>query len=471
MYTIAFMYSSRHTLIIIQAFALTVQINNTDDRKLWRVRPELILMVAHTGDPPPEMSRTISPDDPLDATFCGLDREDLVTAWAITDASRIVSSSIDGGFDSEPDALVDTALWTIGGGADPFYNVTDGISPELHAKLMDVLTKNSFSDIASMQGDIMPLTYRNRGLGVAVVPDSTGGFGMPARNRFFLGKTTLSGYSISFCVITVAQPYGQLRVRNTFPVYTDMASALRDTASVSGIISPPVSILGVDMGASDALRYYVPAYPASTSGRVCTDVPSALGTLATTPSTDPACESLMSGTPVSRRRHLLATQSIRPLSQNILAAPKDKTPTTSGVRAVTFLTGPGTPGSPSPPIPATPVDISSPPPSAPLAQMAPPLPPPPSPSPPAKQTSAPRTAGAPPPNSTNSAAPVAAAPSSDGSAFGLPLIITVVVVGCLILAACFVLLGRNSLRNRTSLSSVGARPAHADAPKLRKLKL
>lgn len=449
-----------------QAFALTVQINSLDKRKLWRVRPSLILMAAHTGAPPTQMSKTITPEDPLDASFCGLDRPDLVTAWAITDASRVVSSSIDAGFASEPDALVDTALWTVGGGTDAFYNITDGITPELRDKLTSVITNNSFSDITAMQGDIMPAAYRNQGLGVAVVPDSTGGFGMPARNRFFLGKSTLSGYSISFCIVTVAQPYGQMRVRNTFPVYTDRASALRDTGSVNGVIAAPVAVMGTDMGATDALRYYVSSYPASTGGIVCTDTQGVLDPIATVSNTDPRCVDLMSGTPKStERRHLLAT-AYQPLSRNLYSVAKPKAPMVSGVRPVTFVTNPPPPGPPKapgrppvpPPRPNPPRAPGAPPGAAPTASAATQQPPP-------------------PPPRANVTGPAAASPAREGLGTAA---IAGIVAGCA--AAAVIVSGLIFWRFRTSVpppvrqplmagTATAAAPAHMDIQKLRKLKM
>ena len=222
-----------------EAFAFMVQLRDPIARKEWTVAPAVILMAAHAGVGPSTSVMNITAGAPLTTSFCGLDMPELAGAWAIVDAGSLSGAA------SGPDALVDAAQWVANGGAigDALHaiNVTDALTPDLVATLTALVTNNSFSDISSLQSDILGSTVSSA---VAVIPDGSGGFALPARNRFFMDDATLAGYSVSFCAITVVKPYSQLRAGVWFPVYTNAAAALSDTGSVNGAILAPMTIRG-----------------------------------------------------------------------------------------------------------------------------------------------------------------------------------------------------------------------------------
>lgn len=309
-----------------QAFAFTVGFSDASTRAYWRLRPELVVMAAFDGGAPPASSGTLSPASPLDVDFCGLNSTGLVGVWAITDSSAMGTAP------SEPDALVNAALW---GGSGTYLNVSDSMTPALKVLMLELLANNTFSSIEDMQGDIMPEQYRGLRLATAVVPDGRGGFAVPARNRFFLGnrQSTLAGYSVVFCAITIAMPYNQLRVANTFPAYTTEAAALLDTGYVNGEVPAPIRALGVTLGAKDALQYFIPANPISTAGVICTDV--ALANVTTIVSTDPQCIRFFTNATTSRRRQRRLL-SVAPLSVSLFAL--QQRPQRSGVMSTFPLT-------------------------------------------------------------------------------------------------------------------------------------
>ena len=362
-----------------EAFAFSVQLASVATRALWTVRPALVLMVAHSSNVVTPSAATISTKAPLGVDFCGLNSTDLAAAWVIMDAGAA------SGAGSEPNTLVDAAAWAGGTALTSGVlstSVSDAFNPDLLATLQAAAASNNFTDIAGLQGSIMPKGAPPQAVGrTAVVPDASGGFALPARNRFFSEGAPLSGYAISFCAVTITEPYAQLVVGDpasaswTFPAYTSRAAALADTGSIGGVVADPIAVSGEALGAGDALMYYIPAVPASTAGIICGQT-AVLGAGASSPSS-PQCQALiLQRTPPSRRRMLTTTS--RPLSTRLTRTAAPRPPATVPPVATTFESlvisepngPPNGPPNDSPPPPSTPDS-----PTTPQAVDSPPYPP------------------------------------------------------------------------------------------------
>ena len=325
-----------------EAFAFSVQLADVATRAEWTVRPALVLMVAHSTDVVGLSAVTISDSAQLDVDFCGLNSTDLVAAWVIMDGG---ASS---GAGAEPDTLVDAASWASGTALTSLAlgtSLANAFSPSLLATLQQAALTNNFTDIAGLQGSIMPRGVPPQAVGrVAVVPDSSGGFALPVRNRFF----NSTAYAISFCAVTVVEPYSQLVVGNpagaqwTFPAYTSRAAALADTGTVGGLVPPPIAVSGAALGAGDALLYFVPAAPASTAGVICGS--SAVLGVAASPPNSSQCQALIQPAAGASRRRVLATH--RPLSVRLTLAAAPRPHAAAPVARAMFLAQPP-PGPPS----------------------------------------------------------------------------------------------------------------------------
>ena len=182
-------------------------------RNAWQLQPTLMLMVAHDTSDPNYVaftSGTVKPtvESPLPTSWCGLDQDTAVVGlWSVQDV-RASGSSATGtylaGFQSSGNTLIKLGPTS--------NNIVDVLSTGLNTAISSYTTNNVFSSIADLQTDILNgvagtafttamaesgSTYTK----VAIVPDATGGFAFPLRNRFFInGKP--SGYQLSFCTIT-----------------------------------------------------------------------------------------------------------------------------------------------------------------------------------------------------------------------------------------------------------------------------
>lgn len=275
-------------------------------RNAWQLQPALMLMVAH------DTSKTVAagfangyeeftsstskptPADPLDVTWCGLDQTDAVVAvWSVQD-TRTADGNVAGTYLAGYATSGASTLTKLG----PVYNnIVDSLSSGLKDSIGNYVMNNVFTGIADLQTDILggvPGTlFTNASLAagsytnVAIVPDATGGFAFPLRNRFFInGKA--SGYQLSFCTITQAIPYLAMAIGDCaseancnafYPAYTTYAAALADTLSVNGVVSPPQVLNPSDVAGGAWVKYYMPSKPASTSGKVCIPNPSGKATL------------------------------------------------------------------------------------------------------------------------------------------------------------------------------------------------
>lgn len=250
-----------------QAFGFAVKLLDVNARSFWRVRPAFILMVASSGLDIPSGQSTltsIGAENQLGMDFCGLNRPDIVGVWAIVDSQSAYS---------EPDLLVDAQVFARAGGnvSDAIdASIADALSPDLMVRIQDVLDQSSLSDTSAMQRDILrdvPAGIRR----AAVIPDYTGGFSVPLRNRFFLHSSSLAGNALLFCAVTITEPYTPLVAFGTFPAYSGPDAATADTGSVNGIVYPPIAVPGyvLDPVNGDDLMYFIPVNPISTSGYIC----------------------------------------------------------------------------------------------------------------------------------------------------------------------------------------------------------
>lgn len=285
------------TLQYSEAMAMKVQIVNADPptqaaiRSAWQLAPALMLMVAFdtsqsSGTPTSvDSSSTATPVESvggLPASWCGLQQTNIVGAWAIVDSR---SANAD-----NTNAWLSQYTATVGGVTQlgPTYNnIQDALSSGLSTEIGSLLSNNAFTNIAALQYDIGPvntnglashlarsgnLTY----LPVATVPDASGGFAFPLRNRFFINGYA-GGYELAFCSLVQAVPYLPLALGPSdgaiYPAYTTADAAMADTMASGGNMFPPVAVWG-DYIAGEAqpsswIKFYVPSIPASTGGIVC----------------------------------------------------------------------------------------------------------------------------------------------------------------------------------------------------------
>ena len=267
-------------------------------RNAWQLQPTLMLMVAHDINAPGyDATAFQTATTQLDATtnqlqtsWCGLDQTQAIQAvWAVQDnrvAGRDTSGTYLAGYASTADTL--TKLGPV------YNNIVDVLSDDLKTTLSGYVQNNAFTGIADLQFDILngvPGTAFTTAMSeagasyskVAIVPDATGGFAFPLRNRFFInGKA--SGYQLSFCTIAQAMPYLPVAVGGCaskascnafYPAYTTYAAALADTMSVGGTVFEPVTVEPTNVAGGAWIKYYIPSKPASTGGTVC--IPSAEG--------------------------------------------------------------------------------------------------------------------------------------------------------------------------------------------------
>lgn len=251
-----------------QAFQYTVQLSDVGTRKYWQVMPALVLMVAHTleNGAPALTSGTqqVTPGS-LPVSWCGLDRGDIAGAWALVDSAPTAGNS--SGAWLRNFAFDNTGKINRLG---PIYSdIASVMSPDLLTAVSTLLTNNTVTSIDQLQYNLLP-SGAAPSQRVAVVSDSTGGFSVPIRNRFFInGK--VSGYQLSFCSITQAVPYLPMAVNDVYPLYTTKDAALADTLAVGGVISDPKVVYGTAFngGSNNFIKYYLPSKPASTGGVVC----------------------------------------------------------------------------------------------------------------------------------------------------------------------------------------------------------
>ena len=294
----------------------------------------------------------------LDASFCGLNRPDMVALWAMVDDPSNATAT-------EPDGLVDATNWALGAvpGDVLGVNILDAMTPALFSNLQSALTNSSFNEFAALQHDILSPSVPRSAIGrAAVIPDGSGGFAVPIRNRLSVNGGSVSGYSTMFCSVFVAQPYTPLVAYGMFPVYTNADAAAADTQTFNGVTPPPLAVPGyvLNPAEGDALLYFFPSVPASTAGMICGSVgvlgpyvpTDAIGGFKMLDPSSPECTAFlqrMKGAATGRRR-LLASQS--PLSFSTFRTSAPQPPTVVSGAAVFLEAAPpasavGSPASPA----------------------------------------------------------------------------------------------------------------------------
>jgi len=409
-------------------------------RSAWQVQPVLMLMVAH--DPTAGASGALTSSQyvvngtdtatsfsTIPASWCGLNYDNVVAAWAVVD-TRASGESMTGAFLAGYNFTSVGQTVSLNKLGPAFNNVVNSLSPALLTTITSLLQNNNFTDVTNLQFDIMNgNTNANSAYSlvsngttnlrpVAIVPDATGGFAFPLRNRFFInGKP--SGYQLSFCAITQAMPYLPIAIGTCatkpgcnafYPAYSTYSAALADTLAVGGTVHPPVVL--TPKVVSDAtikttlVEYYIPFYPASTGGTVC--IPGYLTSALTAsfpsatvvdPGSNDKCYNLIgtaiaqSQSIVSGRRHMLEDASVPQVHRRLLAAKaaqKNIFPTIATAFALPTNIGSVVPSLATSPelqtliMPQTFAQTAAPPtpPSPPVPPPSPPSPPPPSPAPP-----------------------------------------------------------------------------------------
>ena len=311
--------SSPASIEFSQAFAFSVQLVSQATRALWTLRPSFVLMTVFDGPQSGSagVQNALNPGQMLDESFCGMNRTDQIAAWGLVDVQRAPNVS------SAPDALLNAQSW--------LSSASDALSPGLVTAIEGVLSGSSFSDFTSLQGDILPPKAPSSSAGLAAaVPDGTGGFAVPLRNRLFVDASSAAGYTMMFCSVVTATPYTQLVAFGSFPVYTNKQAAMADSLSVNGAFAPAFGVPGyvLDPKNGDALMYWFPSMPASTSSLICASidvvgpyVPALVQNVVTIQSpSSPACQSFVKS--ISGRRRLLTTQ--KKLEFSALKTPKVK---------------------------------------------------------------------------------------------------------------------------------------------------
>ena len=305
-----------------EAIAFSVQLQQVAARPYWRVRPLLVMLAAFDSTSfvsGGSQQSAVSPNAPLDVDFCGLNRPDLAGAWPMLDSGNAAGAR------SQPDALMGPDAWQSGAAlASQVLNQSFSafLTPALTAEMLYLLTNSAFTSGGAMQADLLSPSVPAAALGRALaVPDGSGGFAVPMRNTFMFTDgsghlTTLAGRALLFCSITVVEPYVPLAAFGAYPAYSDAAAALGDTVVLNGASPAPLAVPGyvLDPWHGDALTYFIPSVPVSTSGVVCGDssilqayAPTGI-TVQFQPYTTATCANLLArGSPAGRR--LMSTQS------------------------------------------------------------------------------------------------------------------------------------------------------------------
>lgn len=267
-------------------------------RQLWHLQPAVVVIAVHNPGtwngatwsnaaymPTNQAFNNYSSTNQLQPNWCGLANADgsalpdgiLYGAVAVVDTSAFGSNT--GAFLSTSGAVGNT-ITQLG---SSYNNIADMLSSGLTATLATLLESSTIS-VSSLQQDVVPVgailaninTQQTPYNPVATVPDRTGGFSLPLRNRFVANGTS-SGYQMSFCSIAQAVPYLPMAVGTPaqafFPVYPTSGSAQADSLSIGGNVYSPIILSGSDFGstASNYLKYFMPSSPASTGGVVCVD--------------------------------------------------------------------------------------------------------------------------------------------------------------------------------------------------------
>lgn len=308
--------ASLHRFAYSQALAFRVQIARPADRLMWEVRPQLIVLAVH-GQPLQNKSPStdmLSSGVVLDTSFCGLDRTDLMGAYVFVDSGgegSMTFATVSGGVPAE--------LSQVG-----TLQVADIMTTSLRRMLAALVTNNNMTNSSLFRGGLGP-SHNDEGF--FAVPDSEGGFAVPLRNRLSV-KGVVGGVSVTFCALVSAQSHERFYRNGWFPLYRTLQAAERDSGALAnGLIPAPLVYYGPSFASapgpsstkpSEALKYYMPQAPLSTSGVTCVDRAAGLPVPPSSMNyTTPICTRFIPGG--TRRRSLHTVQydmsSVRPTSK------------------------------------------------------------------------------------------------------------------------------------------------------------
>jgi hypothetical protein len=147
--------ASKHRFAYSQALAFKVQLQDMATRAQWQLRPALAILTAFTdgGSSPsvgtePDIASTYTAfgaSTRLDVDFCGLNRNDLVAAFAFADGANagavdgLSSPIISGG------VITDLGRWG---------NMEEGLTTGLNSRLAQLIQANAFNSVDVFQGNI-----------------------------------------------------------------------------------------------------------------------------------------------------------------------------------------------------------------------------------------------------------------------------------------------------------------------------
>lgn len=330
--------ASKHRFAYSQALAFKVQLEDMATRAQWQLRPALALLTAfNDGGSSPSVGTqsdivstytAFGGSKKLDVDFCGLNRADLVAAFAFVDGAG--AGAIDG---------LSTPVITNGQIADlgRWGNMEQGLTSGLNSRLAQLIQANAYSTVNVFQGNIFS-TAANTGTDagqarVFNVPDATGGFAIPLRNRLRVNGQ-IGTYSIKFCALVEVAPYNATARGSWYPLYPTKAAALADTLAVNGAINDPIEVYGSDfVGGSysatsspaAAVKYYLPYNPISSGGKICVPASqmsnaklSAVSTRVANAVSDAGCAAMIAGTSgIFAGRRLMGLGGRRSLMQAV----------------------------------------------------------------------------------------------------------------------------------------------------------
>lgn len=311
------------------AFAFHVRLESEAHRPYWTPHPKLLMVAAHSENPPSHNGGPLTSNAPLDVDFCGLNSTSLLGAIAIVDTG----AETNGG--SPYDSLYDADGWLNPQNNPALSAVASVLSPGLLAIVQQTVGVVDAPSLAILQSNLLPSVSLPSVQHGMVVPTPDGGFAVPLRHRFTIN--TKRQFSLSLCSIVQVEPYFAFSAFGSFPAYATAAAAISDTVMTDGSSPPPIAVPGYVLSPTDGdtIMYYFPARPATTRGLLCVDpqtdqTPFLTGGLGSVLSTaDPQCQAIKNGFAGTRRR-LLAYQSPYTLPVNKalagFAAPQRSSP-------------------------------------------------------------------------------------------------------------------------------------------------
>ena len=213
----------------------------------WQLSPDVAVLVATAQQPTVvQQNDVLAEGAVLNASWCGLDRTDVLGAFVFADGDTSSSLSVV----TQGTQLFNIYIYLETVTSAPFCVLfAAGLRARLNSSLYGadllgaleaVLSNVSGVVSASMvQGDISGDTP-----GVAyAVPDAVGGFAIPLRNKFV--SSQLDGFYLSLCAVVSAHPASAFQLDGWSPLYYTSDAALANTMpDADGSTHDPARISG-----------------------------------------------------------------------------------------------------------------------------------------------------------------------------------------------------------------------------------